>query len=75
MIFGSWGIGKVIDSTKSMIAATCFHMIINIMMFNGNMRGLSGSTKMIIIAISVTLWILILIIWRRQEKTVTNNAQ
>ena len=41
MILGSWGIGKVIDLTRSIVAATCFHMIINLMMYNEQLtRGL-----------------------------------
>ncbi len=61
MIFGSWGIGKVIDSTKSIIAATCFHMIVTIMMFNGKMfNGIEGASKLTILGISVVLWIVIL---------------
>jgi len=75
MILGSWGLGKVIDSTKSIIAATCFHMIINIMMFNGKMtNGIDGSSKLLILGISIFLWILILIIWGKQEKTIANNV-
>ncbi|MCL3781345.1 CPBP family intramembrane metalloprotease [Prolixibacteraceae bacterium JC049] len=73
MIFGSWGLGKVIDSTKSIIAATCFHVIINIMMFNGEMtNGIDGSSKRLILGISIFLWVLILIIWGKQEKTIAN---
>ena len=73
LIFGSWGIGKVIDLTKSIIAATCFHMIINIMMFNTLMKnGIDGSSKLIILGVSVTIWILILIIWGKENKTITN---
>jgi uncharacterized protein len=34
LTLGSWGIGKIIQLTKSIFAAACFHMIINIMMFN-----------------------------------------
>ncbi|MCK9438036.1 MAG: CPBP family intramembrane metalloprotease [Synergistaceae bacterium] len=75
MIFGSWGIGKVIDLTKSIIAATCFHMIINIMMFNTLMKnGIDGSSKLIILGVSVAIWILILIIWGKENKTIANNV-
>ena len=73
MIFGSWGLGKVIDSTKSIIAATCFHFIINIMMFNTLMKnGIDGSSKLIILGISVTMWILILFFWGKERKTIAN---
>lgn len=75
MIFGSWGIGKVIDLTKSIIAATCFHMIINIIMFNTLMKnGIDGSSKLIILGVSVAIWILILIIWGKENKTIANNV-
>lgn len=75
MIFGSWGIGKVIDSTKSIIVATCFHMIINIVMFNSLIKnGIDGSLKLIILGVSVTLWILILIIWGKEKKNIANNV-
>jgi membrane protease YdiL (CAAX protease family) len=75
MIFGSWGMGKVIDSTKSIIAVTCFHMIINIMMFNGFMtRGLVGSSKLIILGITVAIWILILILWTKENKTIAKKT-
>lgn len=75
MIFGSWELGKVIDSTKSIIAITCFHMIINIMMFNGKMKaGIEGSTKLMILGISVILWIVIINYWKKEEKTIANNS-
>ena len=74
MIFGSWGIGKVIDFTKSIIAAACFHMIVNILMFNPIMKnGIEGISKLIIIGTSITLWILILTFWGKENKTVANN--
>ncbi len=76
MILGSWGLGKVIDSTKSIIATTCFHMIINIMMFNGKMtNGIEGSSKLMILGISVVLWIVILHYWKKEEKTLANTTQ
>ncbi|MDA3868341.1 MAG: CPBP family intramembrane metalloprotease [Salinivirgaceae bacterium] len=71
MIFGSWGIGKVIDLTKSIIAATCFHMIINVMMFNSLMKnGIDGDSKLIIIGVTVVAWIFIMIIWIKEKKTI-----
>jgi len=67
MIFGSWGIGKVIDSTKSIFAATCFHMIVNIMMFNSIVKnGLAWNVKLIILGVSVGIWMLILKMWEKE---------
>ncbi len=75
MIFGSWGIGKVIDLTKSIIAATCFHMIINLLIFNTLMKnGIEGSSKLIILGVSVAIWILILSIWGKENKTIANRV-
>jgi hypothetical protein len=73
MILGSWGIGKVVDSTKSIIAATCFHMIVNIMMFNSLMKsGINGSSKLVIAGVSIAIWVLILIIWEKERKVIAN---
>lgn len=71
MIFGSWGIGKVIDLTKSILAATCIHMIVNIMMFNSmTIDGITRDEKLIIAGVSVGLWILILKIWKKGQTVV-----
>lgn len=73
MLFGSWGIGKVMVLTKSIIAATCFHMIINIMMFNGLIaKGIDSTEKLLILGISVVLWVLIMVFWKKEEKTIAN---
>jgi uncharacterized protein len=75
MILGSWGLGKVIDSTKSIIAVTCFHMIINIIMFNGKMtNGIVGSSKLMILGFTIVLWIIIMNFWKKEEKTIANNG-
>lgn len=68
MIFGSWGIGQVAESTKSLLASACFHLIIQIMMFNALIKnGIDGTEKIIILAISVTLWFLIVKRWEKQN--------
>ncbi len=69
MIFGSWGIGQVAESTKSIIASACFHMIIQIMMFNSLIRsGITGTEKLIILGVSVTLWFVIVKKWEKENK-------
>lgn len=73
LILGSWGLGKIIKITKSILAASCFHMLINILLFNGFIRnGLDGTDKIIVIGILVPVWTLILIKWKK-EKTIANN--
>ena len=68
MIFGSWGIGQVADSTKSILACACFHLIIQIMMFNALIRdGISGNEKLIILGISVAIWFVLIKRWEKEK--------
>jgi len=70
MIFGSWGIGQVAESTKSILASACFHLIIQIMMFNALIKdGIDGKEKLIILGISVILWFVIIKKWEKQNST------
>jgi len=81
LLFGSWGIGQVAESTKSILASACFHLIIQIMMFNSLIKnGLDGTQKLVILGVSVFLWILILRKWQSKNElkslnTKTNNKQ
>lgn len=66
MIFGSWGIGQVADSTKSILACACFHLIIQIMMFNALIKdGINGTEKLTILGISAVLSFFIVKKWER----------
>jgi len=68
MILSSWGIGQVITLTKSILASACFHLIIQIMMFNSLIKnGLSSSQKLIIFGITVLIYIAILQAWKKQD--------
>jgi uncharacterized protein len=69
LIFGSWGIGQVAESTKSILASACFHLIIQIMMFNSLIKdGIDGTPKLIILGVSVVLWIFILRKWKKERE-------
>ncbi len=60
LILGNWGIGQVAEFTKSIITSACFHMIIQIMMFNSIIKNGIGSTeKIIILIVSVAIWFVI----------------
>jgi membrane protease YdiL (CAAX protease family) len=73
LLLGSWGLGKIIELTKSLFAVTCFHMIINILLFNGFIKeGLDRLDKIIIFAALTLTWTLILVIWKR-EKNIADN--
>lgn len=68
MVFGSWGIGQVTESTKSILASACFHLIIQIMMFNTLIKnGINGTEKLIILGVSVVLLFVIIKKWEREN--------
>ncbi len=68
MIFGSWGIGQVAASTKSVLACACFHLIIQIMMFNALIKnGIDGTEKLIVLGVSVILWFVIIKKWEKES--------
>jgi len=72
LMIGSWGLGKIVQLTKSIFAATCFHLVINILLFNGFIKdGLDKTDKIIVLGVLVPIWILILIKWKK-EKTIAN---
>ena len=74
LILGSWGIGQVARKTKSIIACTCFHLLINIMMFNPIIKnGINGNSKLIIFFVSIGIWIFILSTWEKSKKNLVIN--
>lgn len=67
MVFGSWGIGQIAESTKSILASACFHLIIQIMMFNALIKnGIDGTEKSLILVVSVVLWFIIIKKWEKK---------
>ncbi|GLR19831.1 CPBP family intramembrane glutamic endopeptidase [Portibacter lacus] len=74
MILGSWGIGQVVESTKSIIAGACFHLIIQIMMFNALIKnGITSTEKLIILGVSVVLWYIIVKKWEKENVAITTS--
>ena len=74
MILGSWGIGQVAESTKSIMASACFHMIIQIMIFNALIKdGINGTEKIVILGVSVGIWFVIIKKWEK-ENTIANTV-
>lgn len=74
LIFGSWGIGQIAELTRSILASACFHLIIQVMMFNALIKnGISAPEKLIISGVTVVLWILIIKKWKK-ENTIAKTA-
>ena len=76
MVVGSWGIGQVAESTKSVMASACFHLIVQIMIANTLIRdGINGTQKLIILGISVVIWVIILKKWEKNNLRLLNEKQ
>jgi membrane protease YdiL (CAAX protease family) len=68
LILGTWGIGKIIRMTQSVLAAACIHMTINMVLFNGFIKnGLDGTDKIIVLSVLIPVWILILSKWKKEK--------
>lgn len=66
LILGSWGIGKVAELTSSILACACFHLIVNIFMFNHFFNNAFSNTgKLILLVVCISLWVLILNRWKK----------
>ena len=72
LIFGSWGIGQVVELTNSILAGSCFHLIVNIISYNHFFNNaFNGYSKIIILLVSISLWVLILKTWKKDIKIVS----
>lgn len=68
LIMGSWGIGKVAELTNSIVACSCFHLIVNIFMYNHFFNNaFSGLSKLILLIVSLLIWIFILVKWKKDS--------
>ena len=68
MILGSWGIGQVAEATKSILTCACFHLIIQVMMFNALIRnGISLQEKIIILSIAAVSYFWLVKKWERHQ--------
>ncbi len=69
LILSSWGLGKIIELTKSVAATTSFHMVVNIIVMNYLTRnGLQGKEKLIILGVSFVAGVIIIIIWNKKHQ-------
>lgn len=67
MILGSWGIGQVVDSTKSILSGACFHLIIQMIFFNKLFKNaFEGYTKWIFVGICVISFFVIVKKWEKE---------
>ena len=68
LIFASWGIGQIAEKTHSVLASACFHIIGNIFSFFPLLPTSFGiSIGYIILGIALSIWIFVVIIWRKSD--------
>lgn len=68
LILGSWGIGKVADSTKSLLAVSAFHSL-------NNFFPAMNATKTILLVTLLIIWITSLLIRKRRLNQTTAQLQ
>ncbi len=72
LTLGSWGIGQVAELTNSILACSCFHFVVNVFSYNYFFNNaFSETNKIIILMVSISLWILILIKWKKDLKCIS----
>lgn len=64
----AFGLGVLIEQTKSVLTVTAFHVVVNILFLNPSFKiGMPFKHRLLIAGISVVLWVLILILWERKH--------
>jgi uncharacterized protein len=72
ILFATWGIGAIVEKTKSIIAGACFHILGNILFTSSLVsNGFNNQTRYIIFGICLVSWIYIVNTWKK--KSTVNN--
>ena len=67
MIFGSWGLGMLMRSTRSLMAVAAFHLLIQMVFLNGFFKqGLSFNDKLFVFFITLPCFFLIIKRWEKE---------
>jgi membrane protease YdiL (CAAX protease family) len=75
LIIGSWGLGQVISTTRSLLVTASFHLLIQLMMFNALIKdGLAGRDKLIVLIGSILIWMLMFKIGKAPKKETTEKT-
>lgn len=65
----AFGLGILLEHTKSVLTVSAFHTVVNILFLNHYYQeGMPTNHRLLIVGISVVLWVLILILWERKHK-------
>jgi hypothetical protein len=76
LIASAWGLGKLIEHTKSILAVSSAHMIINILFLNAAFRqGMAFNARLIVVGVSVILFVIILVFWDKSKARKPNKKQ
>lgn len=73
LILASWGIGQIAIKTHSVLASACFHFIGSILGFSPLLStSFDNTTRYIICAIVLTLWIIIVNTWDKKARPLSH---
>jgi hypothetical protein len=69
LLGAAWGLGILIEQTKSVLVVSSAHMIINILFLNSAFRqGMLMNSRLIVVGISVILYIILIVLWEKEKE-------
>ena len=69
MIFGSWGLGMLMRTTRSLMAVAAFHLLIQMVFLNSLFsNGLSFNDKLFVFFLTLPCFFLIIKRWEKDIK-------
>ncbi len=71
LIFASWGIGKIGDKTKSILAVGAFHTLYNLY----SVDYFHSKSKIIVLSVSTLIWVLYIIFYDKIANRITRDNQ
>ena len=64
----AFGLGILIEQTKSVLTVAAFHMAVNVLFLNPYFqKAMPDNHRIIIVAISVVVWVVIIIFWEKKK--------
>lgn len=64
----AFGLGILIERTKSVLTVTAFHMVVNVLFLNDYFKILMPyRDRLLVISLSLIIWVVIIILWERRN--------
>ncbi|MDP9049178.1 MAG: CPBP family intramembrane metalloprotease [Acidobacteriota bacterium] len=61
LMFGAWGLGRTVRATGSIVVAACLHFVLNVLLFDGLVRGIPTRQRLVGcgITLAVSVWMMV----------------